>query len=226
MNKYQIKFLNNIILGATNATGDASVIVNSEGNIVITQNENYNITSYVLKLRKQDISAASYYVNAWKNAPVDGSEIQIPVDFNNPTTIMKVSLKDGLVDDFEANIKLISSDKTVWDEKHSAKLLEERRNRIRAQLKSNGSLHSLIFNPSCREYTYSVVKWYAITHARADAPGVYRKRDGSTVTKVFLEEVKIEKKFYCNIETAYEVGFSLAQYDAKGNELICVSEDI
>ncbi len=226
MNKYQIKFLNDIILGATNAAGDASVTVDADGNIVITQNENYNVTSYALKLRKQDISAVSYYVNAWKNAPVDDLEIQIPVDFNNPTTIIRISLKDGLVDDFEANIKLISSDKTAWNEKHSAKLLEERRSRVRVQLKSNGSLHSLIFNSSCSECAYSVVKWYAITSARSDAPGVYRKRDGSTVIKTFLEEVKVEKKFYCNIEIAYEVGFSLTQYDAKGNELISVSEGI
>ena len=196
MDKYQTKFLSEIILEATADNGKASVTVSEDGNIVITQNEDYNITSYTLKLRNKDISGVSYYVNAWKGASVDGAEISVPIDFNNPTTILKVSLKDGLVDDFEAKVVLKPSDKAVWDEKHAKEIQGQRVCKMRPKLKSDGSLHSLIFSPCGPEYAYSIVRWYAITNPDPYEYDTYRKQNGTLVTKTLLEEVRVENKFY------------------------------
>ena len=122
MNKYQINFLKRIIVSIDNIDGCGNFEIDDKGNLIIYQNENYNITNYILKIKNKDLLSVSYYVNAWKKANIEKDVANIPIDFNNPTTIIKIELKDGLVDDFDVQIILKNADKASWNAKYSKKV--------------------------------------------------------------------------------------------------------
>lgn len=228
MDKYQINFLKGIVVSVDNADGCGNFEIDSQGNLIIVQNENYNITNYVLKIKNKDLSSVSYYVNAWKKANIENDIACIPVDFNNPTTIIKFELKDGLVDDFNAQIILKNADKASWDEKYSKEVMEERLKKIELVLNSDGTLHTVVFKPCCDDYAYTIVKWYAISRishgSGAVVIGVGYHSSPKTMSHTFIEECKVSNKFYCNNECAFNVAVEVSQYDRNGKELISLSE--
>ena len=71
MDKYQINFLKGIIVIVDNVDGCGDFEINDKGNLIISQNENYNITNYILKIKNKDLLSVSYYVNAWKKANIE-----------------------------------------------------------------------------------------------------------------------------------------------------------
>lgn len=216
MDKYQINFLKGIVAGVDNVDGCGNFEIDNEGNLIIVQNENYNITNYALKIKNKDLLSVSYYVNAWKKANIEDDIVSIPVDFNNPTTIIKIELKDGLVDDFNVQIILKNADKASWDEKHSKEVMEERLKKIELVLNSDGTLHTVVFKPCCDDYAYTIVKWYAISRI---SHGVV-----IAMSHTFLEECKLSDKFYCNNKCAFNVAVEVSQYDKNGKKLISLSE--
>ena len=140
MDKYQINFLKGIIVIVENVDGCGDFEINDKGNLIISQNENYNITNYILKIKNKDLLSVSYYVNAWKKANIENDIANIPIDFNNPTTIVKIELKDGLVDDFNVQIILKNADKASWNAKHSKKVKEKRLENLELVLNSEGDI--------------------------------------------------------------------------------------
>ena len=138
MNKYQINFLKRIIVSIDNIDGCGNFEIDDKGNLIIYQNENYNITNYILKIKNKDLLSVSYYVNAWKKANIEKDVANIPIDFNNPTTIIKIELKDGLVDDFDVQIILKNADKASWNAKYSKKVKEKRLENLELVLNSEG----------------------------------------------------------------------------------------
>ena len=228
MDKYQINFLKGIIVGVDNDDGCGNFEIDNEGNLIIVQNENYNITNYVLKIKNRDLLSVSYYINAWKRANIENDIVRIPVDFNNPTTIIKIELKDGLVDDFNVQIILKNADKASWNEKYSKEVMEERLKKIELVLNSDGALHTVVFKPCCDDYAYTIVKWYAISRISHDSGvvvigGGYHSSP-KAMSHTFIEECKISDKFYCNNECAFNVAVEVSQYDRNGKELISLSE--
>lgn len=226
MDKYQINFLKRIIVSVDNADGCGNFEIDNEGNLIIIQNENYNITNYVLKIKNKDLLSVSYYVNAWKKVNIESDIVNIPVDFNNPTTIIKIELNNGLVDDFDVKIILKNTDKALWDEKHSKKVMEKRLKKVELVLNSDGALHTVIFKPCCDEYAYTIVKWYAISKIKHGSGAVAIGGHYSSpeqMSNTFIEECKISDKFYCNNECAFNVAVEVSQYDKKGKELISLS---
>lgn len=229
MNKYQINFLKGIVVGVDNVDGCGNFEIDNEGNLIIVQNENYNITNYVLKIKNKDLLSVSYYVNAWKKTNIETDIASIPIDFNNPTTIVKIELKDGLVDDFDVQIILKNADKASWDEKNSKKVKEKRLENLELVLNSEGVLHTVIFKPCCEEYAYTIVKWYAISRINhvVGVPGIggsVHYNSHKPMSNTFIEECKIFDKFYCNNECAFNVAVEVSQYDKNGKKLISLSE--
>lgn len=229
MNKYQINFLKGIIVSVDNIDGCGNFEIDDKGNLIIYQNENYNITNYILKIKNKDLLSVSYYVNAWKKANIEKDVANIPIDFNNPTTIIKIELKDGLVDDFDVQIILKNADKASWNAKYSKKVKEKRLEKLELALNSEGVLHTVIFKPCCEEYAYTIVKWYAISRIAHVAGvigigGTVHYSSPKPMSNTFLEECKISDKFYCNNECAFNVAVEVSQYDKNGKKLISLSE--
>ena len=213
MDKYQINFLKGIIVSVDNVDGCGNFEINNKGNLIIVQNENYNITNYVLKIKNKDLLSVSYYINAWRKANIENGIASIPVDFNNPTTIIKIELNDGLVDDFDIQVILKNADKASWDKKYSKTVNEERIKNIGCILCDENTIHTLVFKHCCNKYSYSIVKWYA--------KGYMKNQHYSEINKqYFLEEQKINTKFYSNIECAFYVAAEISQFDKYGNLLV------
>ena len=232
MDKYQITFLKKVIVSVDNDAGAGSYDFDNNGNLVIIQNENYNITNYVLKIKNKNISSISYYVNAWKKINSENEEISIPIDFNHPVSIIKIALRNGVVDDFEVKVILKAADKEAWDEKHAKEVREARLNNIALVLNSEGAMHTVVFKPCCDEYAYTIVKWYAVSRivARGQGGNVviigggYRNSDSpKPMSPTFIEECKISDKFYCNNECAFNVAVEVIQYDKDGKELVSLT---
>lgn len=55
MDKYQINFLKGIIVSVDNVDGCGDFEINDKGNLIVSQNENYNVTNYVLKIKNKDL---------------------------------------------------------------------------------------------------------------------------------------------------------------------------
>lgn len=228
MNKCQINFLKGIIVSVDNADGCGNYEIDNEGNLIIVQNENYNITNYTLKIKNKDLLSVSYYVNAWKKANIENDIACIPVDFNNPTTIIKIELKNGLVDDFNVQIILKNADKTSWDKKHSKEVIEKKLKNVELVLNSVVTLHTVVFKPCCDDYAYTIVKWYAISRishgSGATVIGGNYRSSPNEMSQTFIEECKLTDKFYCNNECAFNVAVEVSQYDKIGKKLISISE--
>lgn len=228
MNKCQINFLKGIIVSVDNVEGCGNFEIDNEGNLIIVQNENYNITNYVLKIKNKDLLSVSYYVNAWKKANIENDIVSIPVDFNNPTTIIKIELNNGLVDDFNVKIILKNADKTSWDKKHSKEVMEKRLKNLELVLNSVGTLHTVVFKPCCDDYAYTIIKWYAISKishgSGATVIGGNYRTSPNEMSQTFIEECKLSDKFYCNNECAFNVAVEVSQYDKNGKKLISISE--
>ena len=212
MNKYQLNFLKQIIVSVDGTDGVGDYELDNEGNLIIIQNENYNITSYTLKIKNKDISSVFYYINDWSKVNSNDDVISVPIDFNNPTKTIKIEFKNGLVDDFEINVLLKSADKDAWNIKHSREVEKVRIKNLGLVLNSDGYLSTVIFKPCCDEYLYTIVKWYAIGYSK----GNYY----NTISNHFLEEQKIQNSFYSNIECAFYVAAEITQFDKDGKELI------
>lgn len=229
MNKYQIEFLKKIIIVVENTVGNGDFEIDNEGNLLIIQNKNYNITSYVLKISNKDFSSVSYLTKDWVKADIESKIISIPIDFNNQITKISFEFNNGLVDNFEINVNFKKSDKNKWDIINHEMIMDQRLENINVELGREETFHTVIFMPCCMEYSYSVIKWYAISrishssntrciggHDSYSKPKVFHK--------TFLEKVEVRDKFYCNIECAFKVAVEVKQYDKDGNLLVCVSK--
>jgi hypothetical protein len=224
MDKYQLNFLKGIVIGVESEGKPEKFEFNNDGDLVVTQNENYNITNYLLKLKSKDFSSVAYYIREWNKIKLNKTEISIPINFDNPTTKIKINLKNGLVDDFEFKIILVPADKAAWDDKYKKLIHEERLKNVELVLNSNESLHTVIFKPCCEEYAYSIVKWFAISKI-VQIGGNYNFPKSKPMSKTFMEECRVENKFYCNNESAFIVSVEITQYDKNGIELITVTNN-
>lgn len=165
-----------------------------------------------------------------KNCYMKARNIAIlDIVMNYPTTIIKIELKDGLVDDFDVQIILKNADEASWNKQYSKEVKEKRLENLELVLNSEGVLHTVIFKPCCEEYAYTIVKWYAIsriTHV-VGVPGIgglVHYSSPKTMSNTFIEECKISDKFYCNNECAFNVAVEVSQYDKNGKKLISLSE--
>ena len=228
MDKYQLEFFERIITGVVGEGCSAKYSIDNDGNLVIEQNENYNIKNYLLKLENKDLSEVSYYVNAWKKVSSENGKISIPIDFDNPTTIIKISLIDGLVEDFEVKVILEEADKDALDTKYAQQTKEERLNKMDLMINRYETLQTVIFKPCCDNYSYTIVKWYAISklHHRVSGGNVvviggnHSSKGTDVITKTLIAECNINDKYYCNCECAFKLAAEVTQYDKNGNELI------
>lgn len=218
MDKYQISFLKDIIISVDNADGCGNFEIDNEGNLIVVQNENYKITNYNLKIKNKDFASVSYYANAWKKVNVESDVINVPIDFNNPTTIIKLELKNGVVDSFDISVILKKADEEAWNIKCENIENKKRLKNMELVLNSVETLHTVIFKPCCNDYSYTIVKWYAISY---DVGGGDYKWV-SSISDTFIEECKVTDKFYCNNVCAYNVAAEVTQFDKNGKELISV----
>ena len=53
-----------IIFSIDNINGCGDFEIDDKGNLIISQNENYNITNCILKIKNKVLLLVSYYVNA------------------------------------------------------------------------------------------------------------------------------------------------------------------
>lgn len=233
MDKYQISFLKDIIISADNADGCGNFEIDNEGNLIVVQNENYKITNYNLKIKNKDFASVSYYANAWKKVNVESDVINVPIDFNNPTTIIKLELKNGVVDNFDISVSLKKADEEAWNIKCENIENKKRLKNMELVLNSAETLHTVIFKPCCNDYSYTIVKWYAIskykrpnyegTNYCISGGGDYgHNKQVNFMSDTFIEECKLTDKFYCNNVCAYDVAAEVTQFDKNGKELISV----
>ncbi len=225
MDKYQISFLKDITISVDNADGCGNFEIDNEGNLIVVQNENYKITNYNLKIKNKDFASVSYYANAWKTVNVESDIINVPINFNNPTTIIKLELKNGVVDNFDISVILKKADEEAWNIKCENIEKKKRLKNMELGLNSAETLHTVIFKPCCNDYSYTIVKWYAISEYRRPN---YEHINFCYDTRVnfmsdtFIEECKLTDKFYCNNVCAYNVAAEVTQFDKNGKELISV----
>lgn len=216
MDKYQLNFVKGIIISVNSSEGDGTYDLDNEGTLIIVQNKNYNITKYTLQIKNKNFTSISYYNNTWNEIILDNDVISIPIDFDNPISIIKIKLKEAIIDDIEVKVILKKSNKQSWDEE----VLKELYKNCECALctNSDATMHTIIFKPCCKEYSYSIVKWYATMYKSNNH---YNNSWKSISSPYLLIEEKIQNRFYSNIETAgLHLYVVILQYDKNNNLLI------
>ena len=205
MDKYQLNLLSKIIVNEAVSTEDgnarASISVTEKG-IQITQNENYHINSYLLRIRANAVKKVDCIVGKDSiKTKKDDAFVYVPVDFNNKTTKISIDFADDLVDSGEFKIIFVEADKEKYDAKHAEELKRLYMQNAGASCKRDFSVITVAFKPCCESYSYSVVEW---------------RYNGAVVEKVTLKD-----KCYSSIQTAISFSAVVYQFDAKGNLLVC-----
>ncbi|MBR3890619.1 MAG: hypothetical protein IKJ30_00930 [Bacilli bacterium] len=205
MDKYQ-SYLYEYISIYPNRDGEnkLSDYQKEKNKIILTQNENYNITKYTIYIASLAISKVEYlvgkkYIKAETNNPYTYS---IELDFTKKSKQIKIYFKYDIADPLIIPIEYIESDK----EKYDAKVIKEYKNTLKkkANVKVNtgDGIINVTFQPVSKSFSYSKVELY-------------------TQNQLMAKYKTSKDVYFCSI-TGLAYGYYeiiLIQYDKAGKEL-------
>lgn len=228
MNKYQ-----KAILCANNLISISTIDYNNKvehfkdfdfenDSITVTQNENYNITKYVLTLPIKGIERISLLKSndEWENIEYDAKHkvVKINLDFEDKIKKIKFKFVDNIADELEMKVIFKDADKKLYDAKIKAEFeAKEREKLLKALSLSHACGQDLVnikFQNCNNEVAYTKISLY-------DYNGESRERQLMATYKV--EEGVFFKAIKDLAYGRYE--YKVEQFD-KNDNLIVSSEYI
>lgn len=184
---------------------------NGKNKIILTQNENYNITKYTIFIASVAISKVEYlvgkkYMQVLANEPYTYA---LELDFAKKAKEVKIHFKYDVADPIIIPIEYIEADK----EKYDAKVAEEHKKELKAKanvrVNTGDSIITVTFKSVSEQYAFSEVELHTITKI---SPNEYQ----------FMAKYKINEGVYFHSmpQLAYgSYAVVLIQYDKEGKEL-------
>ena len=120
MDKYQQSLLNRVTFFLQSSKGDEKVELGEE--LVLHQNEDYNIGGYLLVLSSPIIESVTYQDRSFLSKD---DQVIVDIDFNNIGKSLTISFRNGLADDCSLPISAVLSDKNAFDKKVAAQNQEQ-----------------------------------------------------------------------------------------------------
>lgn len=182
----------------------------SDGELKITQNENYNIVKYKVLIRHpilDKVWAVQENVRV-EGTPIDEKTQIITIDFNKRVPSIFVSFKNNLSDPIEISIHYVEADKAAWDEKMKKKLAAELAKKVNVHFLEGDSFVDVVFAPVADNYDHAKITLFYKCNER-----------GSSFTQL-MGEYKTEKdRFFIPILNLGHGTYViyLRQYDEHNN---------
>ena len=160
MDKYQQSLLNRITFFLQSSKGDEKVELGEE--LVLHQNEDYNIGGYLLVLSSPIIESVSYQDKSFISK---GDQVIVDIDFNNIGKSLTISFRNGLADDCSLPISAVFADKGAFD----AKVEKENQEQLVASVALTASTGPALINVFWKKANASVNKCAIKVQYRADS---------------------------------------------------------
>lgn len=210
MDKYQINALSSIKFTCVSSNNlQATVLLNNDI-LEITQNENYNINNYDLRINAHSIDKVEFYDGEWKNSDeyndnyvkdTDSSLYLVPISFANKNTQkIRITFKGGLVDPVELDLNYVYADVESWNIKNRKEMLEVFNKNISIG-NTDGSTYfkTLFFKPCSPVCKKTIVEWYVVGNMYIDVLKAGRNEKVQVHKTYYLSsDVIIDKREYSN----------------------------
>lgn len=206
MDKYQSKLLErNKQLTLESSQGNGQVEL-TDSEIVLTQNENYNVKKYQLIIVN----------DAVETIQLDGKTIQgnesfkADIDFDNKLKKIIISFKNGFANPCEFNVRFIEADKTAYDQKVAAQNNAECLANMNATCKTGLDLVNIYWNKASEKYVYTKIALY-----------VYVENQKSEY--LFMQEYKVDDDVFYKSVTGLAIGdykVKVSQFDSNNNLIV------
>lgn len=206
MDKYQSKLLErNKQLTLESSQGNGQVEL-TDSEIVLTQNENYNVKKYQLIIVN----------DAVETIQLDGKTIQgnesfkAEIDFDNKVKKIIISFKNGFANPCEFNVRFIEADKTAYDQKVVAQNNAECLANMNATCKTGLDLVNIYWNKASEKYVYTKIALY-----------VYVENQKSEY--LFMQEYKVDDDVFYKSVTGLAIGdykVKVSQFDSNNNLIV------
>lgn len=224
-------------LSSVNGNRSISLLLNEKGELVIKQDENYNIKKHYIILGGTLISNAELDGKAYKvkdapeGSPYNGKAFIIPVDFDNRAKALKLSFRDELADSVTLKLVFEESDHAAYDSKIEAQNRQALLEKSQIKIATGNDLVNIYFNPADDNYATAKIELYTATgsfeqhHGSVIHQGWKPRLLGGTVERLIAKYNVEEGMFFKAITgLAHGVyGIKLIQYDAN-NKVIVESE--
>lgn len=180
---------------------------NDNDSITIKQDEDVNITRYILKifkLRSNDIfsEVSVYKKGKWEQIEFDTS-YRIIIDFNDRVEKIKFSFVNNLADDYILDVNYQEADKEAWARKIEKEHRESLIATANIKVSTGTDLVNIYFQPCCKNYASTEIALF---------------KDNMMIAKYKVEEDVFFKSINGLAFGKYE--FILKQYDDKKNVVL------
>lgn len=246
MDKYQKYIMRYVNFECCDDNDHKATVKIENDDLIIIQNENYNIVDYNLKIISDNVSKISFFDksrNELKN------QNTILISFNEKITKIRLYFKDNFVDKVGLLVKYISADKKAWDKKVEKETREQYADMMKLCLtKGEPNNRTLFFKPCSTLCKKTIVEWYVISKINdvhindsekervqylAFTDVITEDRHYSSFPNICIgpvsmnyayikHENNIEKNqnFKVKTFTFVNIGFIIKQYDDKDNLLV------
>ena len=210
--------------------GNWSCILETDGKIIVKQDDNYNITKYFIRFQptidKAIVNGKDYVPQMIGTSSY--LSVVIPVDFENPIKEIILSF-NGVIEPMTIPVEFVAADRKIFDDK-----MEKERQTNLAQLacikvSTSDDLVNIYFQPCSDNYKKTIIELYLASGTYSKiASGAYpinfvfhpqllSATPVQMIVKFKVEDGMMFKSITGLAKGAY--GFKLAQYDNKGNLL-------
>ena len=246
MDKYQKYLLERVAgyvtsnddLTAVNGRRSIASLLNEKDELVVKQDENYNIKKHYILLGGNLIAGAELDGKSYKlikdapqESPYNGKALVVPVDFDNRAKELKILFEDDLADPVTLKLDFEESDHAAYDSKVEAQNRQALLEKAQIKIATGNDLVNIYFNPANDSYASAKIELYTATgqfeqhHGSVIHEGWKPRLLGGSVERLIAKYTVEEGMFFKAITgLAHGVyGVKLIQYDAN-NKVIVESE--
>ena len=206
MDKYQAKLLErNKQFTLESGQGNGQVEL-ADSEIVLTQNENYNVKKYELIIINDAIETIQL-----DGKTIQGNEsFKADIDFDNKAKKIIISFKNGFANPCEFNVRYVEANKTAYDQKVAAQNNAECLANMNATCKTGVDLVNIYWNKASENYAYTKIALF-----------VYVENQKSEY--LFMQEFKIDNEIFYKSVTGLALGdykVKVSQFNSNNNLIV------
>lgn len=184
--------------------------------IVLEQNENYNLTKYIISIHQASVVKVEYQKNnqICLGNKIDEYQHTIELDFNDKIESIKLYFTLDIVDPVDIKVEYIDVDKSIYDTKLQVEHQKELTEKANIEVKTGGNVIKVNFQPINDLFLYSKVELYSVSEKVING-----KRNK---TYQLMAKYKTPEDVYFHSITGLAYGkyaVILIEYDANNNAI-------
>ena len=206
MDKYQLKLIErNKQLSLDSVDGNGKVEI-TDLEIILTQNENYNVEKYILTIVNDAIEVIKI-----DEEEIKGNErFEIPIDFSKKSNKITVIFKNGFANPCDFALKYVDADKESYDQKVIAQTNANYLANMNVLCKTGLDLVNIYWNKSSNKYKYTKISLFVYSENKKNE-------------YIFMQDFIIKDEIFYKSITGLAFGeykINIGQYDSENNLVV------